>query len=71
MKKLVGIILFALIAVTVNAQDVLKGTVREVGSGSKLPDVFIKDTNSKEVTLTEADGSCLARRKLPSSGRTR
>jgi len=57
MKKLVCLILLALIAVTVNAQDVLKGSVREVGTDNKLSDVFIRDTNSKEVTLTGKDGS--------------
>jgi len=46
-----------LIAGSVSAQELLKGTVRENGSGSKLSDVFVRDNANKQSTLTDKDGS--------------
>lgn len=39
-----------------NAQDLLKGTITEVGTNDKLSNVFIHDNNSKQVTLADKDG---------------
>jgi hypothetical protein len=57
MKKVIGIILMGLIVGSVHAQDVLKGTVRESGSNSEMPDVFVKDNGNKQITLTDKNGS--------------
>jgi hypothetical protein len=57
MKKVVGIILLGLFVGSVHAQDVLKGTVRESGSNSEMPDVFVKDNSNKQITLTDKNGS--------------
>jgi hypothetical protein len=58
MKRIFGIILLGLIVGSVNAQDILKGTVRESGTNNKLPEVFIKDnSNKQQVTLTDKDGN--------------
>jgi len=46
-----------LFAGAVNAQDVVKGTVRESGSDAKMADVFVRDVNNKQITLTGKDGS--------------
>ncbi len=43
--------------VSVNAQTVLKGTVAESGSEAKLNNVFIRDNNTKQLAITESDGS--------------
>lgn len=51
---LTGLILF--IAFAVNAQDILKGTVYENGTNTKLPDVFIRDNNTKQLTITDKNG---------------
>jgi hypothetical protein len=51
------IVLLGLIAGSVNAQELLKGTVYESGSGNKLANVFIRDSNTKQLGLTDKDGS--------------
>jgi hypothetical protein len=51
------IFLLGLIAGSVNAQGLLKGTVYESGSGNKLSNVFIRDNNSKQLGLTDKDGN--------------
>ena len=40
-----------------NAQDILKGSVRESGSDAKLTNVFIRDINNNQLTLTDNDGN--------------
>jgi hypothetical protein len=45
------------IAATVNAQDVLKGTVYEKSKNEKLPNVFVKDVNNKQITITDNNGN--------------
>lgn len=49
--------LLVLIAVSVNAQGLLKGTVYDNATNAKLPNVFIRDSNSKQLALTDKDGS--------------
>jgi hypothetical protein len=48
--------LVCLIASWVSAQDLLKGTVYENGSNIRLNNVFIRDKNTKQLTLTDKDG---------------
>lgn len=55
MKTYFGIALTLLIAGSANAQ-LLKGTVYETGTNNKLANVFIKDSNNKQLTLTDKDG---------------
>jgi len=58
MKKLYLLIasVFCL-AVSVNAQTTLKGTVYENGSNTRLADVFIRDKNNKQYTLSDKQGN--------------
>ncbi|MCR8561840.1 carboxypeptidase-like regulatory domain-containing protein [Mucilaginibacter sp. BJC16-A38] len=51
------IVLLGLIAGSASAQDILKGTVTESGSGNKLSNVFIRDNASKQLGLTDKDGN--------------
>ena len=59
MKPKYLILIFALfIAVTANAQNVLKGTVYESGKNVRLPNVFIRDDNNKkQITISDDDGN--------------
>lgn len=45
------------ITATVNAQDVLKGTVYEKGKSDKLANVFVKDINNRQITITDKNGN--------------
>ncbi len=54
--KYIFIILIMFTAGLVKAQDVLKGTVSENGSNNRLPDVFVRDNNSKQVGITDNKG---------------
>jgi len=57
MKKYFGVLLLALMAGSVSAQQgLLKGSVHESGSGAKMSDVFIRDNSNKQITLTDKDG---------------
>ncbi|RFZ82332.1 hypothetical protein DYU05_17130 [Mucilaginibacter terrenus] len=57
MKKLVySIILFVFTISFAYAQEPLKGTVVESGSNTKLDNVFIRDINNKQITLTDKNG---------------
>jgi hypothetical protein len=49
--------LVCLIASSVSAQDLLKGTVYENGSNNRLNNVFIRDKNTKQLTITDNDGN--------------
>ncbi|MGI4805849.1 MAG: hypothetical protein ACRYFL_13860 [Janthinobacterium lividum] len=46
------------------AQNILKGTVFEGKSSRKLADVFVKDINSKEISLTDNTGNFIIRTAL-------
>jgi hypothetical protein len=52
-----AIVLLLLIGSSAMAQGLLKGTVYDDASRNKLPNVFIRDNNSKQLTLSEKDGS--------------
>lgn len=57
MKKIFSAITLILLVVSLaHAQEALKGTVVESGTNAKLKDVFIRDNNSKQITLTDKNG---------------
>ena len=56
-KKYLLIALFSTIAVSAHAQNNLKGSVYENGSNIKLTNVFIRDNNSKQLTITDDKGN--------------
>jgi hypothetical protein len=49
--------LLCLTAAFANAQGVLKGTVYENGSNIRLPDVFVRDSNTKQYGLSDKQGN--------------
>jgi hypothetical protein len=51
------IALVLLAAGRVSAQDVLKGSVHESGSDTKLTNVFIRDMNNSQLTLADKNGN--------------
>ncbi|EHQ26269.1 peptidase associated/transthyretin-like domain-containing protein [Mucilaginibacter paludis] len=48
---------FVITSLAANAQTILSGIVTESGKNTKLENVFIKDTGSKQVALTDKSGS--------------
>ena len=56
-KKYFLTFLVCLIVSSVSAQDLLKGTVYENGSNNRLNNVFIRDKNTKQLTITDNDGN--------------
>jgi hypothetical protein len=54
--KLYTTILFLIATVTVNAQNLLKGSVREAGSDVKITNAFIRDINNNVMTLADKNG---------------
>jgi len=56
-KKYFLILLILFITVSVNAQNLLKGAVYDNNGSTKLPDVFIRDNNNKQLALTDKDGN--------------
>jgi hypothetical protein len=57
MKKYFGIVLLMLIAGAASAQGVLKGGIYEYKTATKLSNVFIRDINNKQLTLTDKNGN--------------
>lgn len=58
MKKIFfASIILSLMASAAWAQSTLKGTVSEEGTNTKLSDVFIRDINSREVSITDKKGN--------------
>ena len=57
MSSRIFLILFLVITGSVQAQNVLKGTVYEGKSSRKLSNVFVRDINSKEASLTDNSGN--------------
>src|ERR1700759_832403 len=51
------ILLLTLVAGLANAQQLLKGTVYESASGTKLPDVFVRNVNNKQLGITDKQGN--------------
>ena len=54
--KLYIIAMLLLVCGSLHAQIIVKGTVYESGSGSKMPDVFVKDITNKQITITDKSG---------------
>ncbi|QEM07967.1 carboxypeptidase-like regulatory domain-containing protein [Mucilaginibacter rubeus] len=44
-------------AYTVNAQTTVKGTVVESGKNNKMSDVFVRDNQNRQMTLTDSKGN--------------
>ena len=58
MKRLFSVATVLLLITTfAHAQSVLKGTVYEEGSNHRLSDVFIRDNNSRQVSITDKNGN--------------
>ena len=57
LKKYLSFAVVLFIAVSVNAQGLLKGTVSEDGTNKRLQDVFIRDVTNKQFTLTDKLGN--------------
>jgi hypothetical protein len=45
------------LACTANAQTVVKGTVFEFGKNNKMSDVFVRDNQNRQMTLTDSKGN--------------
>lgn len=45
------------LACTANAQTVVKGTVVESGKNNKVSDVFVRDNQNRQMTLTDSKGN--------------
>src|SRR6476646_1284082 len=58
MQKIYLVVAALLLTVgTAMAQGVLKGTVYENGTNKRMSDVFIRDENNKQVTITDKNGA--------------
>jgi len=51
------ILLLILASFSANAQGLLKGAVYESGTTNKMADVFIRDANTKQLTITDKQGN--------------
>jgi hypothetical protein len=58
---LISLTAMFLLTASAIAQGVLKGTVHESGTNNKMLNVFIRDNNSKQLTLTDKDGNFFIR----------
>ena len=58
MQKIYSLI-FILFLITsfASAQSTLKGTVYEYGTNTRMPNVFVRDNNNKQVTITDKSGN--------------
>jgi hypothetical protein len=56
-KYFFSILLLFIGTISANAQNVLKGTVYENASNIKLTNVFIRDNNTKQLTITDNNGN--------------
>ena len=45
------------LAFTANAQTQVKGTVFELGKSTKVPDVFVRDNQNRQMTITDNKGN--------------
>jgi hypothetical protein len=51
------IIIFLFAATFAHSQDLLKGTVYENGTNTRLTNVFIRNNNNKQITITDKNGN--------------
>jgi hypothetical protein len=56
-KKCLLVVFTLLVAGAAMAQGLLKGTVYESGSNNRMPNVFIRDNNNKQLTITDNSGN--------------
>ncbi|MES2807100.1 MAG: hypothetical protein V4619_00650, partial [Bacteroidota bacterium] len=56
MKRFLGFAALLLTTTLANAQDVVKGVVVEQGSNDRITNVFVHDTNNKQITLVDKNG---------------
>ncbi|HWZ16797.1 MAG TPA: hypothetical protein VNW95_16285 [Mucilaginibacter sp.] len=56
-KKYFLIVLILIAAVPAMAQGLLKGTVYESGSNNRMSNVFIRNNNNKQITITDNSGN--------------
>lgn len=56
-NKYLYILLLILASFSASAQGLLKGAVYENGTNNKLPDVFIRDKNTRQLTITDKQGN--------------
>jgi hypothetical protein len=56
MKRFFGFAALLMITTLANAQDVVKGVVVEEGSNDRITNVFVHDTNNKQITLVDKNG---------------
>jgi len=64
MNSRIFLILFLVITGSAQAQTILRGTVYEGKSSQKLANVFVRDINSKEISLTDNSGNFSIRTML-------
>jgi hypothetical protein len=50
-------LLMCFLAASVNAQNLLRGTVYESGTNNRMDNVFIRDNNNKQLTITDKKGN--------------
>ncbi|GAC1306063.1 MAG: hypothetical protein NVSMB24_15930 [Mucilaginibacter sp.] len=55
-KKYFLVVLILIAAVPAMAQGLLKGTVYESGSNNRMSNVFIRNNNNKQITITDNSG---------------
>lgn len=51
------IFLLSLMAGLANAQEILKGTIYESSGGARLPDVFVRNINNKQLGISDKQGN--------------
>ncbi|MDB5123658.1 MAG: hypothetical protein JWP94_1787 [Mucilaginibacter sp.] len=56
-KKYFLVVLILLATGPAMAQSLLKGTVYESGSNNRMPNVFIRNNNNKQITITDNSGN--------------
>ena len=56
-NKYLHILVLIFASFSASAQGLLKGAVYENGTTNKLPDVFIRDKNTKQLTITDKQGN--------------
>lgn len=56
-KKYFLVVLILIAAVPAMAQGLLKGTVYESGSNNRMSNVFIRNNNTKQITITDNSGN--------------
>jgi hypothetical protein len=53
MKRFFGLLGLILLTALAKGQDVVKGVVVEEGSNDRITNVFVHDTNNKQITLVD------------------